>query len=199
MDQQKDSQNDIPKARSKERFSNVYITLGLKVNQNWDSIKARDWNNNGFNFSTIEKIESETITLRKHLHQFSGKVIWSHENDDDGILREIVLNDMLFRQLHGITDNLNTISRVFTMIRTYGIIQEKKQLLNLFSIEADDEEIETKVQEYKFENKMYRYGIKMSSDEWEKVVKHTLKSYDQITEKNIISRQLSRLKNEKNK
>ena len=75
-----------------------------------------------------------------------------------------------------LTDNENTTRRILSMARTLGILEEKRELLDLFGIEISDREIEALVSKYKNDCQMYRYGVKVKSQEWAEIVQHTLET-----------------------
>ena len=139
-------------------------------------IEARDWNGDGFNFYLSQKIKDSHVLFKKELEQFYGDIVWSLKHENNEPIIEIVLNRLIFNEVMKLNDNEKTLRRILGMTRTNGILEEKRQLLDLFDIKISDREIDSMVKKYKGDCQLYRYGVKVDSKEWSKIVQHTIKT-----------------------
>ncbi len=166
-----DQQQNGLRSRRHERFSHVYIPLWVQISGAWKSIKASDWNEYGFNFYFPELFSTRSIELRCDMRQFPGAVVWTLRNESEHAAVEIVLNDLLFKQLQRMHKMPDTVSRVFKLIRTSGLVQEKKDMLLHLGGTLDPDKLRTLTGQ---RNKGYRYGVQVSHDIWRSVVRKTL-------------------------
>ncbi len=163
-------------ARKAERFSHVYISLLLNLNNETKMIKALDWNNSGFNFFLDEKIEVKELVFKKNLKEFTGWVVWGIKNDDDSTILEMVINDKLLKHLEQQEEKKQNLISVFKMVRSVGVLEKKKDLLSTFGIKLTINDIEKEMDYYLKKNPLYRYGIETDTEEWKEICEQTLKA-----------------------
>jgi hypothetical protein len=163
-------------ARKVERFSHVYISLLLNLNNETKMIKALDWNDSGFNFFLDEKIKAKELVFKKNLKEFTGQVVWGIKNDDDSTILEMVINDKLLKHLEQHEEKNENLLRVFRMVRSVGLLDKKKDLLSIFGIKLTINDIEKEMDFYIKKNPLYRYGIELDSEAWKESCEQTLKN-----------------------
>lgn len=163
-------------ARKIERFSHVYISLLLKLNNETKMIKALDWNNSGFNFFLDEKTEEKELVFKKELKEFTGRVVWGIKNDDDSTILEMIINDKLLKHLEQKKEKKEDLIRVLKMVRSVGVLEKKKDLLSTFGIKLTINDIEKEMDYYIKKNPLYRYGMESDSEEWKEICEQTLKT-----------------------
>jgi len=163
-------------ARKVERYSHVYISLLLNLNNETKMIRALDWNSSGFNFFLDEKIKTKKMIFKKNLKEFSGQVVWGIKNDDDSTIIEMIINDKLLKHLEQHEEENESLLRIFKMVRSVGLLEKKKDLLSLFGIKLTINDIEKEMNYYIKKNPLYRYGIEANSGDWKEICEQTLKS-----------------------
>jgi hypothetical protein len=182
-------------ARKVERFSHVYISLLLNLNNETKMIKALDWNNSGFNFFLDEKIEAKELVFKKDLKEFTGRVVWGIKNDDDSTILEMIINDKLLKHLEQKEEKKEDLIRVFKMVRSVGVLEKKKDLLSTFGIKLTINDIGKEMNFYIKKNSLYRYGIESNSGEWNEICEQTLKTSPQETTTNPIDELINKFSN----
>ena len=178
------------RVRRNKRYSNVSINLWIEIDNEWEAIKACDWNEGGFNFDLSVKIPDSDVLFKKDQKQFHGTIAWVLEHEDDNTILEIILNNLMFERVMKLTDNKNTLRRIFVMIRTLGVLEEKRNLLDIFGLEFSDRELERLKNDYKNEYQMYRYGVRVESQEWVEIVKHVIETGPAVETKDEIVQEL---------
>ena len=163
-------------ARKVERFSHVYISLLLNLNNETKIVKALDWNNSGFNFFLDEKIEEKELVFKKNLKTFTGRVVWGIKNDDDSTILEMIINDKLLKHLEQQKEKKEDLVRIFKMVRSVGVLEKKKDLLSIFGIKLTINDIEKEMNYYVKKNPLYRYGIESDAEDWKEICEQTLKT-----------------------
>jgi hypothetical protein len=163
-------------ARKAERFSHVYISLLLNLNNETKMIKVLDWNNSGFNFFLDEKIEAKELVFKKDLKEFTGRVVWGIKNDDDSTILEMIINDKLLKHLEQKKEKKEDLLRVLKMVRSVGVLEKKKDLLSTFGIKLTINDIGKEMDYYIKKNPLYRYGIESDSEEWKEICEQTIKT-----------------------
>lgn len=163
-------------ARIEKRYDHLTIVLKNRATEKWEPVKALDWNGNGFNFYSAYEIPGAEVSFKKGSARFEGSIAWRHRNDDDGVILEMALNEMLFEkiktlgQLKKLPDNNEGIRDIIELIRDKGKSVEKRKILAFFGITLSDRDLEEMVGSYKKFHPMYRYGIRMDTEEWRKIV-----------------------------
>ena len=182
-------------ARKVERFSHVYISLLLNLNNETKMIKALDWNNSGFNFFLDEKIEAKELVFKKDLKAFTGRVVWGIKNDDDSTILEMVINNKLLKHLEQQEEKKEDLISVFKMVRSVGVLEKKKDLLSTFGIKLTINDIAKEMNSYIKKNSLYRYGIESDSEEWKEICNQTLKTSLPKTTTNPIDELINKFSN----
>ena len=182
-------------ARKVERFSHVYISLLLNLNNETKMIKALDWNNSGFNFFLDEKIEEKELVFKKELKEVTGRVVWGIKNDDDSTILEMVINDKLLKHLEQQEEKKENLISVFKMVRSVGVLEKKKNLLSAFGIKLTINDIEKEMNCYIKKNPLYRYGIEADSEEWKEICNQTLETSPPKTTTNPIDELINKISN----
>ena len=182
-------------ARKVERFSHVYISLLLNVNNETKMVKALDWNNSGFNFFLEEKIEAKELVFKKELKEFSGQVVWGIKNDDDSTILEMIINDKLLKYLEQQEEKKEDLISVFKTVRSVGVLEKKKDLLSTFGIKLTINDIAKEMNCYIKKNSLYRYGIESDAEEWEEICNQTLETSLPKTTTNPIDELINKISN----
>jgi hypothetical protein len=163
-------------ARKVERFSHVYISLLLNLNNETKMVKALDWSKSGFNFFLDEKIEVKELVFKKELKEVTGRVVWGIKNDDDSTILEMVINDKLLKHLEQQEEKKEDLLGFFKMVRSVGVLEKKKDLLSTFGIKLTINDIAKEMNYYVKKNSLYRYGIESDSEEWKEICEQMLKT-----------------------
>jgi len=169
--------NQFRNFRSRRRYDHASILLWVKVNDSgpdWKRIRVHDWNEKGFNFHLDWEIGNQDLRFRKGTSEFSGNLIWTLRNDNESAILEIILNNALVRALKRFPDNGDLIGRALSMVRTEGLLDEKKKLLAHIGCEISSEDESLLIQSYRMKYPCYRYGIGVESSTWSEIVKHVL-------------------------
>lgn len=163
--------------RRTKRYSSVPIGLQIIGHDGWKKVQALDWNEKGFNFFSDEKILSNTVEFKRACYQFLGVIVWNYTNNDNNIILEIVLNDLLLKQIRESARLDKELAlRITGLCRMHGKILEKGNLLAALGEKPSDKDLEVMVYDYKKYHMTYRYGVKVESEDWNSIVKHTLEA-----------------------
>ncbi|HEX8948512.1 MAG TPA: hypothetical protein VF790_06095 [Dissulfurispiraceae bacterium] len=159
--------------RGERRFD--HVTIGLKYDESSNSINALSWNEKGFNFFLDSELHERNLSFKKGKYRFQATIIWSYKCDDKAFITETALNKLLFDCLDRYTLNSDLKLRIVALCRTMGRIPEKQKLLNALGVELSDERISCLIKEYPHGRPMYRYGVKVESQEaWTAIVRQSL-------------------------
>ena len=179
--------------RRKKRYSHIYISLNIKIGFQWKQIKALDWNEDGFNFFIEDEIPYSNILFKKGQAKFAGQVRWSRRSDDRKFNFEMMLNTCLYEEINRLDGNKNTFDRVVKMIRTEGMIEEKKKILAALNPDIHESEINRRISRNKEDSSAYRYGVTVSAQEWADIVKYALQASSVVDAIDKVGRGISRL------
>lgn len=163
-------------ARKKQRYNYFYISIALKRVSGWELVKAFDWNETGFNFYHTEKIPDGPLQFKKEMTAFTGSIVWTRKNESDQQLLEMLLNEKLFTELQKLAGERETIQRIFKMIRTSDMIDEKIKLLTHLGNHLSDGDIVALLKKDRDRDdiRQYRYGVKVASSKWSDIVNTTI-------------------------
>jgi hypothetical protein len=178
------------RVRRKKRYCDLSINLWLKIDNEWEAIKACDWNEGGFNFDLSIKITDSNVLFKKDDKELRGTIAWVLEHEDEDTIFEIILNNLMFERVMKLTDNKNTLRRIFVMIRTLGVLEEKRNLLDIFGLKFSDKELERLKNDYKNKYQIYRYGVSVESQEWVEIVRHIIETGPAVETQDEIAREL---------
>jgi len=163
-------------ARSRERFSHVYISLYLKQEDDLKPVQALDWNEAGFNFFLDEKIAQKEIVFKKELKTFTGKVVWNIKNDDDNTLLEMIINNKILSRLEQYEGDRENLLRIFKMVRSVGLLEKKQDVLSVLGVKLTINELDQEMNLYQERNPLYRYGVEVVSEDWKDICAETLRN-----------------------
>jgi len=163
-------------ARSRERFSHVYISLYLKQEDDLKPVRALDWNEAGFNFFLDEKIAQKEIVFKKELKTFTGKVVWNIKNDDDNTLLEMIINNKILSRLEQYEGDRENLLRIFKMVRSVGLLEKKQDVLSVLGVKLTINELDQEMNLYQERNPLYRYGVEVVSEDWKDICAETLRN-----------------------
>ena len=159
--------------RGERRFD--HVTIGLKYDESNRWINALSWNERGFNFFLDSELNEKNPCFKKGKYQFRATIIWSHKCDDEAFISETVLNRLLFGCLDKLTFGNDLKQRIVVLCRTMGKAEEKRKFLNALGVELSDERSNGLMKEYPREKPMYRYGVRVESQEaWTAIVRQSL-------------------------
>jgi len=182
--------------RRKKRYSHINIGLKVEINETWEPIKALDWNEEGFNFYIDRNIDIDNVMFKKGIERFSGTVVWRRIINNDHVILEIILNRFLFEELGKIDLGFDNYRRIIKLIRTQGKQEEKEKLLIALKGSSIVKNAISTMEKYKMEKSLYRYGVKIVSEEWAKIVRYVLKTSSVVQALDNIEKELSRISDE---
>ena len=182
-------------ARKVERFSHVYISLLLNLNNETKMVKALDWSKSGFNFFLDDKTEAKEMVFKKNLKEFTGRVVWGIKNDDDSTILEMIINDKLLKHFEQHEEKKENLISVFKTVRSVGVLEKKKDLLSTFGIKLTINDIAKEMNYYIKKNSLYRYGIESDSEEWKEICNQTLETSPPKTTTNPIDELINKISN----
>ncbi|MBI5098979.1 MAG: hypothetical protein HZB30_07035 [Nitrospirae bacterium] len=182
--------------RRKKRYSHINIGLKVEINDAWKPIKALDWNEDGFNFYIDRDIDIDNVMFRKGVERFSGTIVWRRIINNDHVILEIILNRFLFEELGKIDLGSDNYRRIIKLIRTQGKQEEKEKLLIVLKGLSIVNDALSTLEKYKIEQSLYRYGVKVVSEEWVRIVRYVLKTSSVVQVLDNIEKELSRISDE---
>jgi hypothetical protein len=163
------------------------------MGSDWTWIKALDWNEDGFNFIIDQELNCLNALFKKGLYKFEGFIMWGKRMDDEGVIMETILNTILFQEVEKISQNEQIVQRILNLIRTEGKIEEKEKVLSSLNRIVTDDEAERMVKKHLSEEPSFRYGVRVESQEWAEVVKHSLETSSVILTFDKIGKELSKM------
>ena len=182
--------------KRKKRYSHIYIGLQVQINDKWEQIKALDWHEEGLNFYIDHDIETNDILFKKGLERFSGKIVWRRVINDEHVLLEMILNRFLVDELDKMGTNDVNYSRILKLVRTHGKQEEKEKLLILMNGMSIVKNALSILEKYNMDRSLYRFGVKIVSEEWAKIVDYALKSSSVVQVLDNIEKEISKISNE---
>lgn len=182
--------------RRKKRYNHIYIGLQVQINNTWEQIKALDWNEDGLNFYLGHNIDTKDLLFKKGLERFHGKVVWKRVINDEHTIIEMILNRFLFDELGKMDSNADHYQRIIKLIRTHGKQEEKEKLLIAMKDMSIVTDTLSTLEKYKKEVSLYRYGLKIVSEEWAKIVDYALKASSVVQALDNIEKKISKISND---
>ncbi|MDX9714666.1 MAG: hypothetical protein RBT37_04470 [Dissulfurispiraceae bacterium] len=179
--------------RRKKRYNHINISLKIKNQNEWEEIKALDWNEDGFNFFIPRDLNEKIQIFRKSLDAFEAEIRWCYKNDDQNVILELILNQLLFDQLKICNPDRQLAERVLDLSRQQSRILEKMRQLESMGYEIDDDNLLSLVMKYKSDNPLFRYGVRVESDIWKHIVDETLRISSVVMDLDKLGRSLSGL------
>jgi len=158
--------------RNDQRNNHISIKLRYLLVDGWESLEALDWNTVGFNFYSDHDIRDDELQLKRGLIRFNGRIVWrAHANDND-VLLGILVNELLYEASQAASINPAIHKRVVNLIRTQGLVAEKRQALAVLGVHLSDAELNQLVDLRKLERPMFRYGVRVVDDAWVALIKN---------------------------
>ena len=162
--------------RARKRYDHASILLWIRDGGEGTGrkrIRAYCWNEKGFNFHFDQEINGLEFHFSKGAFEFSGNPVWALKSDDEEAILEIILNNSLTRKLKQLPED-DLIRRTLSMVRTRGLLDEKKKLLAYLGCEISSDDEQLLIQSYKMKYPYNRYGVRVESDAWSEIVRETL-------------------------
>lgn len=164
---------ELPSERGVDRYSHISIRLRCSIDAKWESVRAHDWNNFGFNIYLDHNLQQPTLRFAHGVDNFEGKIIWRAFSTGDDLIRTMVLNELLYK--HSRTTVKGELhARVVKLIREPGLISEKQAILKSLGVPMDEKILSDLVARRRTELPMYRYGLQVESELWNAIVQHAL-------------------------
>lgn len=162
--------------RRMKRHDHVSINLRVQIGDEWRRIRANDWNEVGFNFYLDIDLTANRASFAKGASVFQGDLVWRYMNEDDHIVREMILNRLLIKHIRKAVHDRESLRRMLCLVRAKGLADEKRRLLSCLGVNITEEEEAVMVQQSRAEYPLYRYGVKVDAKEWADVVRLTLET-----------------------
>lgn len=156
--------------RTDERQKHIGLRLRLQVGQVWEQVEALDWNRVGFNFHSAHMLADDRLQFKRGLIRFDGHIAWRAANTDPEVVRMVLVNELLYQKAREATTNPQVHERLVQLIRTPGMLAQKRQALTTLGQNMTDARLDTLVQQRQAEFPMYRYGVQVSADAWSRIV-----------------------------
>jgi hypothetical protein len=182
--------------KRKKRYSHIYIGLQVQIHNKWEQIKALDWHEEGLNFYIDHDIDTNDLLFKKGLDRFSGTIAWRRVINDEHVLLEMILNRFLVDELDKMDTNDANYQRILKLIRTHGKQEEKEKLLILMKGMSIVKDALSILEKYKIEKSLYRFGVKIVSDKWTKIVDYALKTSSVVQVLDNIEKEISKISDE---
>lgn len=157
-------------ARYVDRYSHIDIRLRYRCKGEWEQLHARGWNARGFNFFSQQHITEPVLELKRGLLKFDAEVVWSRPNTSDEVMEAALINELIYMKSREVGQDVSLQARLLKLIRTPGLIPEKKNLLSTMGHQWTDQELATELSQRRSERPMYHYGVKVESETWQTIV-----------------------------
>ena len=162
-------------ARHEDRHSHIGIRLGCRFGEAWQHVEAIGWNDVGFNFFSDQDIPNNTLEFRRGLTRFVGTVAWRAINTDDAVVLAALVNALIYRRANEVVaSNAALHKRLIKLVRTPGLLEQKRGLLSSLGIPLDDAQVSAMVEQRKREQPTFHFGVKVESDAWRAIVADAL-------------------------
>lgn len=179
--------------KRKKRYSHIYIGLQVQINNTWEQIKALDWHEEGLNFYIDHDIDTKDLLFKKGLERFHGTIRWRRVVKDEHVLLEMILNRFLCDELEKMDTGNANYPRILKLIRTHGKQEEKEKLLILMNGMSIVKNALSILEKYNMEKSLYRFGVKIVSEEWAKIVDYALKTASVVQVLDNIEKKISKI------
>ncbi len=168
-------------ARNDDRHSHIGIRLQYRTPDKWEHIEALGWNATGFNFYHAEELAQATLELKRGLTRFDGTVIWRSQITSQEVLLSAVVNELIYERTKEVSSNPALHLRLIKLIRTSGLVDEKRKILASMGLTLQDSQIDDMIARRKLEHPMFHYGVQVESGAWSDVVKNALSISSVVT------------------
>ncbi len=137
----------------------------------WQHIEANAWNEVGFSFFSDQDIPGTALQFRRGLTRFDGTVVWRAINTDDAVVLAALVNALIYRRANEVVaSNAALHKRLIKLVRTPGLVEQKRALLSSLGLALDDAQVTAMVEQRKREKPMCQFGVKVESDAWRAIV-----------------------------
>jgi hypothetical protein len=161
-------------ARNEDRHSHIGIGLHYRSNETWERVEALGWNDVGFNFYSAHEIQEPLLELKRGISRFEGTMVWSSLNTSDDVVLAELVNELIYKKTKDVASNAALHTRLVKLLRTPGMIAEKKNLLTSLGLSITDEKMSEMIARRRLEHPIFRYGVKVDSPVWSAIVKSAL-------------------------
>jgi len=179
--------------KRKKRYSHIYIGMHVQIHNTWEQIKALDWNEDGLNFYIDHDIDTNDLRFKKGLEQFPGTIVLRKVINDEHVLLEMILDRFLIDELDKMDPDDAIYRRIIKLIRTHGKQEEKEKLLIVMKGMSIVEDALSILEKYKIEKTLYRFGVKIDSEKWTKIVNYALKTSSVVQVLDNIEKEISKI------
>lgn len=161
--------------RNADRHRHIGIKLRYLQAERWEMLEAFDWSQVGFNFYSAQSIDVPMLRLKRGLLQFDGEVVWRAKIDDDSVHLGFLVNELLYKAARSTTNNPELHKRLVNLIRTQGLVAEKRRALDLLGRGIADADLQRLLESRKHLQAMHRYGVKVNSESWDRIIENAIK------------------------
>jgi len=179
--------------KRKKRYSHIYIGMQVQIHDTWKQIKALDWNEDGLNFYMDHDIDTNDLQFKKGLERFPGTIVRRRVINDEHALLEMILNRFLIDELDNMDSEDANYQRIMKLIRTHGKQEEKEKLLIVMKGVSIVDDAMSILEKYKIEKSLYRFGVKITSEKWTKIVSYALKTSSVVQVLDDIEKEISKI------
>ena len=178
--------------RFEDRHSYISVGLRYRFDDHWHPLRAFGWNAKGFNFYSHHHIVDDHLMLKRGLSNFDGSIAWrATESDNEGVLAMLV-NELLFQKAREVSADKALHTRLVRLIRAPMLVSEKRRVLESLGVHTDDATLGPLVDQRKREEHLFRYGVKVDSPIWRRVVEDALSVSSVVASLENMSAALSR-------
>ncbi len=168
-------------ARTDDRHSHIGIRLQYRTPDKWEHIEALGWNATGFNFYHADELLQPTLELKRGLTRFDGAVIWRSQITSEDVLLSAIVNELIYERTKDVASDPALHVRLIKLIRTSGLVEEKRKILASMGMPLQDSQIADMVTRRKLEHPMFHYGVQVESGAWADVVQNALSISSVVT------------------
>ena len=168
-------------ARNNDRHSHIGIRLQYRTPNKWEHIEALGWNATGLNFYHVDELHVTALELKRGLTHFEGTIIWRSQITSESVLLSAIVNELIYERTKSVAGNPGLHLRLIKLIRTSGMVDEKRKILASMGLTLPDSQIADMVARRKLEHPMFHYGVQIESAAWADVVKNALSMSSVVT------------------
>lgn len=160
--------------RNIDRHRHISIKLRFRWHDRWETLEAFDWSQVGFNFFSPFAIDTPLMELKRGLLTFEGSIVWVAQNQDDAVRLGFLVNELLYKAAKDTAGNPALHRRLVNLIRSQGLLAEKRKALELLGKGISDADLAKLLDKRKQEEAMYRYGVRVASESWNRIIDNAL-------------------------
>lgn len=160
--------------RNTDRHRHIGIKLRYQSGDKWETLEALDWSKVGFNFFSDKEIAGPQLHLKRGLIHLEGTIVWRAPANNDDVLRGFLVNELLYQAARSTSGNPQLHQRLVNLIRAQGLVSEKRQALRVLGVGISDAKLEEMLLKRKQEHALVRYGVRVVSDEWTRLIENAV-------------------------